>query len=233
MRILAHLVPTPRVRVLHEHPFSRFLIPLAHVQPSLVERCVGRLVPSALPNRSVQEVRIDPLLSYCAPELLASRSDRLLLMTRNPVTWVESLARKIQIQRLFPLIRALPILRPPAPAFLSRNLSLLLPAESPYLIGLLAAYVHLHRRMLALPGSPPLLHYEDLYAHPDEPGWFPAWSQLFNSLEWTGPFPHEHLQMLLQQPMNTAPAVTYPSIREPEMVLSVVRSLIDTPENLC
>jgi hypothetical protein len=154
-------------------------------------------------------------------------------MSRNPVTWVESLARKIQIQRLFPLIRSLPILRPPAPAFLSRNLSLLLPAESPYLIGLLAAYVHLHRRMLALPGSPPLLHYEDLYAHPDEPGWFPAWSQLFNSLEWTGPFPHEHLRMLLQQPMNTAPAVTYPRIREPEMVLSVVRSLIDTPENLC
>ncbi|MEI8251387.1 MAG: hypothetical protein WCF98_09485 [Synechococcus sp. ELA057] len=233
MRILAQLAPSPLVSVVHEHPLSRFLIPIAHVQPSVAELCAGRLVPPLPSNLSGQEVRVDPLLSYCAPELLASLSDRLLLLTRNPVTWVESMARKIRIQKLFPLIRALPILRPPAPAVLCRNLSMLFPAESPYLVGLLAAYVHLHRRMLALPGSPPVLHYEDLYAHPDAPGWFPAWSLLFNSLGWTSPFPHEHLRILLQQPMNTAPAVHYPRIREHELVLSVVMSLIDNPDNLC
>ena len=233
MRILAQLAPSPQVSVVHEHPFSRVLIPLAHVQPSLAEWCAGGLVPLALPTPGGQEVRVDPLLSYCAPELLASRSDRLMLLTRSPVTWVESMARKIQVQKLFPLIRAFPILRPPAPAALYRNLSVLLSRESPYLISLLAAYVHLHRRMLALPGSPPLLHFEDLYAHPDEPGWLPAWSLLLNSLGWAAPFPQERLQMLLQRRLNTAPALHYPRIREPEKVLSVVSTLINRPGHLC
>lgn len=233
VRILAQLAPSQDVRVLHEHPLSRVLIPLAHLQPSLAEWCAGGLVPLAPPNPCGQEVRVDPLLSYCAPELLASRSDRLMLLTRNPVTWVESLARKIQVQKLFPLIRVLPILRPPAPAGLCRNLSELLSGESPYLICLLAAYVNLHRRMLALPGSPPFLHYEDLYARPDEPRWFPAWSRLLNSLGWAAPFPHERLRMLLQRRLNTAPALHYPRIREPEKVLGVVCDLINRPDLLC
>lgn len=184
----------------------------------------------AFPPRSTQRIRIDPLLSYCGVEALASRADQWIFMSRSPVAWVESLARKIRFQKLFPLIRSLPILRPPAPRALLRYLKAHLPAEDPYLLGLLAAYVGLHRRVNALAApmlrAPLQLCYEDLYGAPSSPAWHQAWHSLFDALGWPEAC-DDKLLSLLQRRSNAAPVRLPSAIRDPQRVTSIVQALIN------
>ena len=225
--ILSRCAPSPESVVLHEHPLARCILPLTHVQPVISAKLAVWL---AFPLQGVQLVRIDPLLSYCGVEALASRADKLIFLSRSPVDWVESLARKIRHQRLFPLIRSLPILRPPAPSGLLRQLRADLPGEDPYLLSLLAAYVNLHRRVNALPAlalsSALKLSYEQLYGSPYCSSWLEAWRSLFDALGWPQ-LPAHQIAVLLQRRLNMAPVRSHGFIRDSQRVTSIVQSLIN------
>ena len=216
VRILTQLAPCPGIKVRHEHPLSRTLIPIAHLNPSWSEQLALRI--TAADHQSVQaqtsgsgcspllkHIRIDPLLSHCAARAWASQADRLVFLTRHPVDWVESLARKIRYQKLYPLIRALPWLRPTASASLRNTLEAELPRESPYLLGLLAAYVALHRVVAAFPEQPLQLRYEHLYGVWESPTWRESWQALWSALGWNHPFPSDQVQLLQQRRRNAAP----------------------------
>jgi hypothetical protein len=226
VRILTQLSPFPGVMVSHEHPLARTLIPLAHLHRPTSQRLAQRLVfPTAGP---LQQIRIDPLLSHCAAEPLAHCADRVIFISRQPSAWVESLARKIRFQKLYPLIRALPILRPPAPDSIRRALRRELPAESHYLIRLLAAYVALHRTVAEVQLDQPVLQlrYEQLYARSGLAEWEMAWSSLWQAFAWPDPVPFMQLRQLQQRRQNAAPVALRRRLRDPDAVDSIVGRLI-------
>jgi len=227
-KILDHCSPSSDVVVLHEHPLARCLIPLSHLQPAVAANMAGRL---AFPQRGNQCIRVDPLLSYCGVRELASRADLVVFVSRSPVAWVESMARKIRFQKLFPLIRSLPILRPPAPSDLLGCLKANLPAEHPYLLGLLAAYVGLHRKVNALPEhilqSSVRLHFEQLYGNPGSPAMRAEWQSLFAALGWTQ-VTDQQLFPLLHSRHNSAPVRLSGAIRDPQQVSIIVQGLIQS-----
>jgi hypothetical protein len=225
--ILAELSPPSGVAVRHEHPLARTLIPLAHLHPPTAQRLALWLV-FPVSEGALQQIRIDPLLSHCAADPLARCADRVVLITRQPSAWVESLARKIRHQKLFPLIRALPILRPPAPPSLVRALHRALPEESPYLLGLLAAYVALHQTVAALHLDPPILQlrYEQLFGGQGSSQWKIAWQALWGVMAWPKPVPFSQLSQLQQRRHNAAPVALRRALRDPDGVDAVVEHLI-------
>jgi len=224
--ILTQLAPWEGVVASHEHPLSRTLIPLSHLHQPLAERLALWLAWTK--NRALQQIRIDPLLSHCAATPLARCSDRVVFISRRPSSWAESLARKICYQKLFPLIRTTPLLRPPAPAPIRELLQHRLPKESPYLMGLLAAYVALHRAVDALQLSEPILQlrYEDLYGAPGSVPWQQAWQRLWQALAWPVPIPWDQVQTLQQRRQNAAPVLLRRSLHDPKAVDAVVYGLI-------
>ena len=225
--ILAQLSPLAGVAVRHEHPLARTLIPLAHLHPPTAQRLALRLVFPASED-VLQQIRVDPLLSHCAADPLARCADRVVFITRQPSTWVESLARKIRHQKLYPLIRTLPLLRPPAPPSLVRALHQALPDESPYLLRLLAAYVALHQTIAALQLDLPILQlrYEQLFSDQGSSQWKKAWQSLWGVLAWPEPVPFCQLSQLQQRRHNAAPVGLRRSLRDPVGVDAAVEHLI-------
>lgn len=210
----------------HEHPLSRSLIPLAHLHKPTAERLA--LLLAWPESQAQQQIRIDPLLSHCAVLQLAQSADRVVIVTRRPSAWAESLARKIRYQRLYPLIRSLPLLRPPAPAPIRGALQHRLPKESPYLMGLLAAYVAFHRAVAELQLPEPIfkLRYEELYGAPGSVPWQQAWQRLWQALAWPVPIPLDQVQKSQQTRQNAAPVPLRRSLHDPKAVDAVVYGLI-------
>ena len=212
----------------HEHPFARTLIPLSHLHRPAAQH-LAQLLAFPSTAGSLQQIRIDPLLSHCAAGPLVRCADRVVFISRQPSAWVESLARKIRFQKLYPLIRALPVLRPAAPWEIRRVLRRELPAESPYLIQLLAAYVALHRTIAGVQRDQPVLQlrYEQLYGHSGLAAWETAWHRLWQSLAWPDPVPFTQLRQLQQRRQNAAPVALRRTLRDPGAVDAVVDRLIN------
>lgn len=224
--ILARLAPSPGVVSVHEHPLSRLLIPLSHLHRPTATRLARHLVD--FPSEAIQHIRIDPLLSHCASASFVRCKARLVFVTRRPSDWAESLARKIRHQKLYPLIRAFPVLRPEAPQALFRSLLMSFPRESQYLLGLLASYVRLHRIVADIDRQESILQleYEQLYGKPGSCEWEGAWRQLCFALGWPTSIPFDQILTLQGRRRNNAPVFLRQSFLEPDAVDSEVQRLI-------